>query len=506
MAENLAAGSWKTLTDSDKYGILMPSSHSAFFGCAISDFKASKMTLGKSIRTNAGGVIIGFLYLTLTYFTVEYLHKSHIRDLESQDIKALSQRLAVLRTKIEAEINSEIFLADSLSTLITFNPASTFAQWEQVAMQLKRKAKHVHNVGVAPNDVISFVYPLEGNEQAMGLDFRDNPQQWPAVERARVTQDIVIAGPLELVQGGIGLIARMPVFSDPPQNQDYWGLCSLVIDVLALLKEAGADDFPSSVSLAMRGVDGKGAEGEVFYGDAAVFNAPLLTETVYLVNGSWQLGLIRKSSGNPVGFSDWIEINLVRIFGYLLALSFLLSFSMIFNAYRIARRASLQDALTRLPNRRYAMTVLEQLFQGGTARGFSIVNIDLNHFKRVNDTHGHGVGDALLTEVARRLKQTLRGSDTVARLGGDEFLLILPRLVGAQKIEQLVAKLYSRVCDEPFIYQGLQLQISLSLGVASFPEHAQNLFELLHHADQAMYQDKQRQKNREKEEPVCEPD
>lgn len=441
------------------------------------------------IRTKVAAIIFGLVYLSLAYFTVEYLQQSYQRDLEDERSRGLSQQLALIRANIEAGVNSEVFLADSLATLISFNADSTFEQWEQVAEQLTNKTEHIRNIAVAPNDIVTFVYPMHENERVIGTDFRDHPNQWQTVQEARIAQRIIIAGPLELVQGGTAIIARVPIFSDAPRNSQYWGTCSIVLDVMNLFRHAGVDDLPDYVNIAMRGRDGTGASGEVFYGEPSVFDDPLLTETVHLVNGTWQIGLSLKGAAA----SNWTKENLPRLAGYPVALSLLISFMLVLNAYRLARQISMQDVLTKLPNRRHAMLILDQLSTKGAESQFSIINIDLNRFKQVNDTYGHSAGDALLVEVARRMQSTLRSSDTVARLGGDEFLLILPR-VSNQQQDKIVAKLSTQVCGTPFEYQGISIEISLSMGVACYPADANTVSDLLHHADQAMYNDKQKYK------------
>lgn len=449
----------------------------------------------ETAKIKLGSVVFILVYLGLSFVTVEYLQQSYTRDHEADEYQRLSERVSLIRANIEAEVNAEIFLADSLSTLITFAPNTTFPQWELVAKQLVSKAEHIRNITVAPNDVISFVYPLKGNERAMGLDFRDNPEQMVSIERARKSQRVTISGPMTLVQGGLAIIGRVPVYFNPPQNTEYWGHCSVVIDIAALFEDAGVNNLPANTEIALRGVDGTGASGAVFWGDAKVFDDPFVTETVSIVNGSWFIGLRRNASTEPASLGAWLKNNVARVAGYAIALSFLLSFVLIFKAYRLAHQVSLQDVLTKLPNRRYAMSVLEQLSQSRTgSSAFTVFNIDLNRFKQVNDTYGHNVGDAFLIEVAKRLKQTLRGSDTVARLGGDEFLLILPRVSSEVEISRVREKLELHVCNAPFEYQTVQFEISLSIGVATYPFDADSISELLHSADQAMYQDKLRRK------------
>ena len=429
-------------------------------------------------------------YLLFSFVIIEYLHSNYLRNAEADNYQRLSGRLSLLRAKIEALVNSEVFLSDSLSTLITFAPESTLAQWEQVAMQLKNKGPHILNIGVAPNDVLSFIYPLEGNERAMGLDFRDNPAQWDSVQQARVMQKIFIQGPFKLIQGNKAIIGRMPIFSDPPFNHQYWGHCSVVINIESLLLDAGIKDIDSNLELAIRGVDGKGSHGNIFYGKDIVFDKPLMTEEVHILNGSWIIGLKQAKQNSTGEITSWAKHNMIRLIGFAVAISFLLSFIAILQAYRLANRASLHDALTHLPNRRFAMSILEQLQQGS----FSIISIDLNRFKIINDTYGHAVGDAFLIEVAKRILSTLRSSDTIARLGGDEFLIILPRVTERDSINKVINKLEKHVCELPFRYQDTTLDVCMSMGVARYPQDASTLSDLLHFADEAMYLNKQQKR------------
>ncbi len=94
---------------------------------------------------------------------------------------------------------------------------------DQIAQNIIRDGFHIRLIGLAENDVLNFVYPMEGNEQILGIDYRDYPNQWESVEIACNIGNTFIAGPFELFQGGQALITRTPIFRDPPFNQDYWG-------------------------------------------------------------------------------------------------------------------------------------------------------------------------------------------------------------------------------------------------------------------------------------------
>ncbi len=159
------------------------------------------------------------------------------------------------------------------------------------------------------------------------------------------------------------------------------------------------------------------------------------------------------------------------------------------------------DALTSLPNRRLLLERLEQAFslaERVPCLG-AVLFIDLDHFKDLNDTLGHAVGDELLSQVAGRLSEQLRKSDTLARFGGDEFVVLLPELqprpdLAGQRVELLAMKLIE-ILTQPFQLAERSYSISASIGIAMFSD-ADNVDELLQRADLAMYDAKNRGRNR----------
>lgn len=162
----------------------------------------------------------------------------------------------------------------------------------------------------------------------------------------------------------------------------------------------------------------------------------------------------------------------------------------VLNATRQANRLQHQalfDNLTQLPNRVLFQDRLQQAILA-SRRGhqpFALLALDLNRFKEVNDTLGHQYGDVLLNQVAARLAETSRDSDTVARMGGDEFALLLPATDRAGG--EVFAKKLIAVLDRPFELNGKAVEMSASIGVACFPEHGTDDQSLIRHADAAMY-------------------
>ena len=151
------------------------------------------------------------------------------------------------------------------------------------------------------------------------------------------------------------------------------------------------------------------------------------------------------------------------------------------------------DALTGLPNRAAFIEHLERLTHpnGEARRPLALLFIDLDHFKRVNDSLGHLAGDRLLQTVAQRITAVLRATDLVSRFGGDEFLVLLDDAGRRQDVDDVARKLLG-VIEAPFDAEGRPISVSPSIGVALYPEHGRTPTELIKHADAAMYLAKSR--------------
>jgi diguanylate cyclase (GGDEF)-like protein len=144
------------------------------------------------------------------------------------------------------------------------------------------------------------------------------------------------------------------------------------------------------------------------------------------------------------------------------------------------------DALTNLPNRTLFQRHAERLLLENEGREFAILYIDVDEFKRINDTLGHLIGDEFLKGVADRLRQSVGPNDFIARLGGDEFAILQTGIAGAEEVHALVARIYQAL-RSPFDCAGHQLASDASIGIAIAPRDGSDLLDLLKNADLAMY-------------------
>jgi diguanylate cyclase (GGDEF)-like protein/PAS domain S-box-containing protein len=152
------------------------------------------------------------------------------------------------------------------------------------------------------------------------------------------------------------------------------------------------------------------------------------------------------------------------------------------------RHMALHDALTGLPNRILLYDLLSQAIALAkrNQQRVAVLMLDLDHFKHINDSLGHCIGDGLLEAMAARLKACLRASDILARLGGDEFVIMLPAVADQQDIENVTQKIFASL-RETFQVEGHELQIGASIGIAQSPGDGENPEALLRAADVAMY-------------------
>ena len=220
---------------------------------------------------------------------------------------AVHNEMGRVRDSLEGHLNSDIQLVRGLISLVALTPDLDQQRVNIAAKLLFDGRSQLRSLAFAPDLVIRMVYPMAGNEKALGLDYHTIPEQFLAVERARVSRQIVLAGPFKLVQGGEGLAARLPVYLTDSKGQEYfWGIVSALIDSEKLFAASGLRDEHLTVEVAIRGRNGEGASGDVFFGSPAVFaDNPVLAD-IYLPTGSWQIAAIPRGGWKTTPDNLWL--------------------------------------------------------------------------------------------------------------------------------------------------------------------------------------------------------
>lgn len=245
-------------------------------------------------RLTVFGIILFFVLLSMFILIGALLIRYESERHRQNEIEFVQQKLDEMGESLKNRINNNISKVSAVKALVAMNPQLTQDDFAR-GITVQFEGEHdLRNIGLARNMILKYMYPVEGNEAAIGLDYRTIPDQLDAVELALRTNKIVLAGPLTLVQGGEGIIARIPIrLQDKVLNRDeFWGFASVVMNSGSILEGAGIKQEQGGLLVALRGRDAMGEKGDVFLGDPWVFENNPLTKHIQLPYGSWQIGAI----------------------------------------------------------------------------------------------------------------------------------------------------------------------------------------------------------------------
>lgn len=220
---------------------------------------------------------------------------------------------AVVRAKIEKAMNARLHVLEALAAAIQIQPDLAQEDFERLAWPLFSARRGLRNVALAPAAVVHSIYPLEGNEAAVGHDLLNDPARRDAVLKAIETKRAFLQGPVNLKQGGSGIISRAPVFINVDGTERFWGLVVVVIDYHTLLEEAGLSAAALQSRVALRAVE-DGVPPAPFLGDPDHFADGSAISEIDFPGGVWQLAV------SPLAAEDDRPTTIIAV-GILLALA-----------------------------------------------------------------------------------------------------------------------------------------------------------------------------------------
>ncbi len=279
---------------------------------------------------------------------------------------AVASQLDHARGDLSRQLFTVLSLPQGLIGLVRLEGGIDEARFDALAAALTEGNALIRNLALAPDNVIRYIYPLEGNRAALGLDYLRTPGQRETVLRAMKERRTIVAGPLQLAQGGTGVIGRTPIFlagrGGAPSSAEYWGIAATVVDFDRLVAAAGLDRVSGSLRVALQGRDGTGAAGEVFWGDPAVLLANPVLLDVPLPAGSWRIAAV------PAG--GWPTQSVYRspefLLGSLLSAALAL---LLFQILRVsaARKAEVRERARTEASLRQANRGLQMLLRANSA-------------------------------------------------------------------------------------------------------------------------------------------
>ncbi|TIP98073.1 MAG: EAL domain-containing protein [Mesorhizobium sp.] len=235
-------------------------------------------------------------------------------------------KVNLIRAKLEGNINGNLQLVQGLVATVVTEPYMGQQRFASLASNLFGRGSQLKNIAGAPDLVISLMYPMDGNEKAIGLDYRKDERQRVAALRARDERELILAGPVDLRQGGQGFVGRIPVFVRSAGNTErFWGIISAVVDVQRLYKASGLLDADLGIDIALIGKDALGPGGEQFFGNERVAKSNPVTADVLLPSGSWRIAAIPKNGWPSTPDNAWFLRAIMAVAGALVVIPFLVT-------------------------------------------------------------------------------------------------------------------------------------------------------------------------------------
>lgn len=257
-------------------------------------------------RLLARGLLVGFvaaIMIGIAYKIEDLSFQSYLRDQKLET----TVKVIEIREKIEADVFHRILDLNELATVVGQNPDMSPTEFNLKAVDFLMAYPEVKNIAAAPDLVVEMVFPLRGNEAVIGLDYRQNEEQFAGVEEAIRTGEGIITGPVDLVQGGRGLIMRKPVFTRTPTGiKKPWGILSVVLDYDKFMERIGIPEFEKEFDILIRNVGTHNSmPAEVLLGSPAILNQNPIELAFNFPFGNWQFAAT-PNGGWPVHRPDHV--------------------------------------------------------------------------------------------------------------------------------------------------------------------------------------------------------
>lgn len=415
-------------------------------------------------------------YLLCLLVTGVFIHN------KSRMESALMEQIVLTRAnKVSNVITKLLYKTQVLSALVIQN-SGEIVDFERVAATIMDDPA-IKNVILAPNGIVTNTYPLEGNEQVIGLNYFSEGEGNLEAMQARDSGQLVLGGPFHLVQGGQALVGRLPVYTKGENGtSQFWGLVSVTLRYPEALEGAELNQLKEQgYAFEIWRISPDTNQRQVIAHSEYDYNsdAPYVEKPLTILNAEWHFRI------SPI--RNWYQFPETWIF---LVIGFLVSLlfgSLILHNFDLAEmektleNLTYTDPLTGARNRRGIFHTLEELTTRPDA-SFVLSYMDLDGFKVLNDTYGHAAGDKMLEQFAATFFRHMGPHDVFGRIGGDEFILICTGAAGEERLRRLLETVRKDLASR----QGAD-GVSFSAGWAVYPRNGDTADELLAHADAAMY-------------------
>lgn len=417
------------------------------------------------------GVLLGVMFFSLAFYENNRIN-------QQETIKA-TEHFVVLDNKLNTLVYTNIHLLQGFMAYIQTNDELYDGNiYRFLEVLLSSQQEMINNVGIIKDTTIVWNYPYEKNKASIGVDLATVEAQKEVVLKVKNERKTLFQGPVNLIQGGKGFIIRHPVVET---DGTYWGQVSIVLKYDAFLSEIAKYEEELNIKAIIL------SEGNVIYGDSTQIDNDMYWFTFDDETFVWDVGIELLDYNGDVLYRTL----LFGFLGIVALLAISIATYVAVRANEKVKHESVHDHLTGLRNRYTLEETMDQVFAAANRNGHKvgILLIDLNHFKEINDTHGHATGDEVLKEVALRLQKASRSDEILFRVGGDEFMLVVPVVNGFGVLHAIKNRIQEHLTFILDVH-GYQIKVSASIGCAMYKDDGDNYDILYQVADRRMYDEK----------------
>lgn len=291
--------------------------------------------------------LVPLFCLLCALLVTEYQSRQLVERRQNQALQQLVGVSGQLRSFVESELNPSLYMSLGLASHLRASDGRLAKKEMQFLLRnLFEQGKHIRNIALAPDNVLTIIYPLQGNERALGLNYENLPQQWPAIKQLMAENQPKLLGPISLIQGGVGYVYRLPLYLN---DGSYWGIISTVLDLTSFneLLVQQANSHQVQVAIREHNADASTA----LFGYADLFNQDALILDLNIKGAQWQIAVRFLDEAADWGLWQW------RLLGGSLSVLFCLMLAWLLYSYR--RSALFADALQ--DNEMYSRRIMDSV-------------------------------------------------------------------------------------------------------------------------------------------------
>jgi diguanylate cyclase (GGDEF)-like protein len=430
-------------------------------------------------------VSIGFCYFLISTAIINKVNIEKMR--VEQHVIDISQRITETFSKL-------LYKTQMLSAIIAHASENTDS-FELIAASIVDDPV-IQNVLLAPKGIVTKIYPFAENSDLIGWNYFDNRAGNREAMAAIELGELVLGGPIEIIQGGSVVSGRLPVYIDTQEEKHkFWGIASITLKFPLLLEYFDLnilDNYGTAYELWR--INPETNEKQVMASNYHIIKpgSNYIEKSLQIYNAEWFI----KVSPIIAWYNQPDNVVLV-LAGLLISLT--IFFVMRNNnelktTQAVFEQMAITDSLTGIFNRRHFMEMVRISIEKSNRQNEDcfLIMFDIDKFKDVNDTYGHQTGDKVLMDITARIKTKIRPYDLFARYGGEEFIIYISN-VSKEKVCDIGERLRASFTSRKFIYDNVSLDCTASFGISKMEDY--NLDKTIRQADEALYTAKRNGRN-----------